>query len=152
MSKKDCQISSSEWQAMRIVWSLGEVTSSQVVDQLQQKYGWSASTTKTLLRRLVEKGYLEVARSGHRFSYKAQLSEEEGMYKNLKAELSAMCDMHKGAVLLRVIDEIPLSQEDIDLLAAKLEEKKQTAPEVVPCNCLAVCHPVMEEMTMKAEK
>lgn len=39
MSKKDCQISSSEWQAMRIVWSLGEVTSSQVVDQLQQKYG-----------------------------------------------------------------------------------------------------------------
>ncbi|MGN1406993.1 CopY/TcrY family copper transport repressor [Lactobacillus sp.] len=152
MSEKDCQISSSEWQAMRIVWSLGEVTSSQVVDQLEQKYGWSASTTKTLLRRLVEKDYLEVARTGHRFSYKAKLSEEEGMYQNLKAELSTMCDMHKGAVLLRLLDEIPLSQGDLSLLAAKLEEKKQTAPETVPCNCLAACHPAMEEMTMKAEK
>lgn len=45
-----------------------EATSGQILDILGEKNSWTASTVKTFLKRLVDKGYLTRKRSGKAFS------------------------------------------------------------------------------------
>ncbi|WP_369403870.1 BlaI/MecI/CopY family transcriptional regulator [Secundilactobacillus silagei] len=52
------EITPSEWELMRIVWTKGKIYSRELIDLLQEKRSWSDSTIKTLLRRLVKKGLL----------------------------------------------------------------------------------------------
>lgn len=93
---EDCRISDAEWQVMRVVWTLGQANSSEIIEQLAAKCAWSPSTVKTLLRRLEKKDFLLVDRQGHRFVYRAAKDESEAMQESLTAEFAAMCDMHKG--------------------------------------------------------
>ena len=51
----DLEITPAEWQIMRVVWSLRQTTSSQIIEILQKKVDWKPATIKTLLRRLVDK-------------------------------------------------------------------------------------------------
>lgn len=140
--ENDVQISEAEWEVMRIVWTLKTVHTSDVIKQLQAKKGWSESTIKTLMRRLEKKGMLLVAKEGHRFTYTAAVDQNEMMYKAIKNSFDQMCDMHKGDVVIRLLKDIPLSSKDIDKMIDILEQKRQTAPEKVSCNCLNDCEAV----------
>ena len=72
-------ISNAEWEIMRVVWTKEETTSSQILEILEQKTDWTASTVKTLLKRLVDKGYLATQKSGKSFLYSTLVSEEEAI-------------------------------------------------------------------------
>ncbi len=41
---EDCWISDAEWQVMRVVWTLGQANSSEIIEQLAAKCAWSPST------------------------------------------------------------------------------------------------------------
>ena len=43
------EITPAEWQVMRVVWSLRQTTSSQIIEILQKKVDWKPATIKTLL-------------------------------------------------------------------------------------------------------
>ena len=62
-------ISSAEWEVMRVLWAKGQATSSEIIAILAKKLDWSASTVKTLLGRLADKGYLTSHRQGRGFIY-----------------------------------------------------------------------------------
>ena len=49
-------ISSAEWEVMRVLWAKGQATSSEIIAILAKKLDWSASTVKTLIGRLADKG------------------------------------------------------------------------------------------------
>ncbi|MDO4912082.1 MAG: CopY/TcrY family copper transport repressor [Lactobacillus sp.] len=129
-------ISPAEWEIMRVIWTLKESTSKEIIDQVQMKNNWSDSTIKTLLRRLDKKGLLSVKKESHRFRYEAIYGENELMYKVTSNLLSHMCDMHKGALLERLLPEMQLFKKDIEELESELTKKAITAPDKVPCNCL----------------
>lgn len=57
-------ISDAEWEVMRIIWTLDEVKSSEIIDQLSEKMSWTESTIKTLIRRLVDKGLVKIKKKG----------------------------------------------------------------------------------------
>ena len=58
METPKVEISQSEWEVMRIIWTLGPLTSSTLATILAEKMGWKVATTKTFLGRLVKKGAL----------------------------------------------------------------------------------------------
>lgn len=131
------RITASEWEVMRIIWTLGHTHAGEVIRQLQVKRQWTESTTKTLLRRLVSKGYLSIKEDGRRFIYYPTVSENQMMACETKNLMQHMCNMHKGQMLLDIIKDVPLSQTDIAKMQKELKEKAKTAPERVKCNCLA---------------
>ena len=49
------EISDAEWEVMRIVWTLEQAYTSDIIAALKEKKDWSESTIKTLIRRLVNK-------------------------------------------------------------------------------------------------
>lgn len=135
-TQNELSISDAEWEVMRIVWTLGQAGSSQIIDQLQVKNNWTESTIKTLLRRLCQKGYLKTEKDGRKFIYSATVDQTNMMYEETKAMLNKMCDMHKGQLLIKLMTDIPLSKADLKLLSEEITTKEKTAPDQVKCNCL----------------
>ena len=130
------EISPSEWELMRIVWTLGEVTSPRLIELIQRKRNWSESTVKTLLGRLVKKGLLTTDRSQRPFVYQPLVSEKVAMDDSMTTLFDHLCAMKRGQSLADVIRNLELSRSDIEQLQAVLADKLATAPETVPCDCL----------------
>lgn len=129
-------ITKSEWEVMRIVWTLRETTSSQLTDILSKKMDWSSSTIKTLLSRLCDKEFLGIKKYGRKNIYYSAIKEQAAYDMSVKRVFESMCCMHYGETLHDVIENIELSKSDIDSIIDVLKKKRDTAPEEVHCKCL----------------
>lgn len=49
------KISDSEWEVMRVIWTLGQANAQQIIQILADSMDWKVATVKTLLGRLVKK-------------------------------------------------------------------------------------------------
>ena len=133
---KGLEITPAEWQVMRIVWTLGETTSSQIITILQRKVDWKPATVKTLLRRLVAKGALATTRQGRSFIYRPLVAEQATMDQVADDLFNSICERCVGRTLDHVVDQATLSKADIQRLQQTLAAKLATAPDQVQCNCV----------------
>nr|AEM62961.1 CopY [Bhargavaea cecembensis] len=139
--KTDFNVTDSEWEVMRVVWAHGQASSKEIIDVLGQKMDWKPATTKTFLGRLVNKGMLSTETEGRRYLYSAMVGESEFVRHALDEFFSHVCNREVGRTIEDVLSKATLSHRDIDVLQAILDEKKETAVEEVPCNCIpGQCH------------
>lgn len=130
------KITDAEWEIMRVVWANESTSSREIIEVLEDKMDWKAATIKTLIGRLVDKGALATHKDGRKFIYSALISEKNSMQDYSSELLARVCNIQVGKVIGNMLTEATLSQRDIQQLMEILVEKKQTAPEVVPCQCL----------------
>ena len=128
------QASPAEWEALRVVWSLERASSKQISDILLESQGWKNATTKTLLGRLVKKGYLQTEKDGNRFIYSATVSEQAGNNKRADDVFSSICSKAVGTTLVEIIKSHELSFADRDLILKALENKEFV--KTVACDCV----------------
>ena len=136
LQEKESTISDSEWEIMRIIWTIEPVSSTKIIQELQAKKDWSESTIKTLLRRLVNKNLLNTTKEGRHFVYSAKVNQAQVMTEAAQELLDRMCNMHKGEVILQLLADSPISKSDLAKMKQVINQKEKTAPEIVPCNCL----------------
>lgn len=131
-------ISDAEWSVMRVVWNQEEPTARNIIDILLEASDWKEGTIKTLIHRLVKKGYLEQVGSKP-YTYKATISEDDANAKKILSELEAICNAEHGQVLHLVLDhEIKkghISKQEIKQLIDLLESNYENTPGEVICNC-----------------
>ena len=121
----EINISEAEWEVMRVVWSNEETTSKFVIDTLGEEKSWTPSTIKTLLSRLVEKGFLETRKQGNKFL--------DILTQNF---LERICERRTHIIVRNIIETDNLSKSNIDEIIELLKEKRKTAAEVITCKCL----------------
>lgn len=131
------KISDAELEVMKIIWTLGKVHADEIISNLNGKSAWSESTIKTLMRRLVDKGWLVTSKDGRRFLYSATTNQQQAMQIQANSLFSQICDRDKGQILLNLVGQSIISQADLWQIAKAVELKQVTAPEEVKCNCLA---------------
>lgn len=131
---KKLNVTDSEWKLMRIIWTLGETTSKKLIDILTVTTDWKAATIKTLLHRLMEKGIVDAKKDGNKFIYSSNISEQETIDLAANQLLKQVCAMRVGSMVADVIEESELTQQDIDLIQEKLNNK--TPVKTIKCNCL----------------
>ena len=133
------EISSAEWEVMRVLWTQGETTSKEITKILSTKQDWSASTVKTLLGRLADKGYLTSRREGRTYLYQAVLNEEEANLTAVQEVLSKICLTKHHHLLGKLIQQTPMTKEQIKYLQEILASKESV--EQVQCDCQpGQCH------------
>ena len=132
----DINISEAEWEVMRVVWSNVHTTSKFVIDTLGEEKSWTPSTIKTLLSRLVEKGFLETRKQGNKFLYSAKCVEDECLEILTQNFLEKICERRTHIIVKNIIEEDNLSKSNIDEIIELLQEKRKTAAEVITCKCL----------------
>ena len=130
------EITASEWEIMRVVWTHTKATSKEIISVLQEKKDWKPATTKTFIGRLVKKGALNTESVGNKFIYTAAVTEEESL-KLLKAGLfNHICNTAVGKTIADLIAEATLSHDDIAMIEKVLKSKKKDALDMIVCNCV----------------
>ncbi|MGT2636368.1 CopY/TcrY family copper transport repressor [Streptococcus ratti] len=143
-------ISNAEWEVMRVVWAKQKTSSSEIIAVLSRAYRWSASTIKTLITRLSEKGYVTSQRQGRKYIYSSLISEEEALEQQVSEVFSRICVTKHQALVKHLIEETPMTLSDIEDLEALLLSKKANAVPEVKCNCIVgqcSCHEHLEVMS-----
>ncbi len=134
-------ISEAEWEVMRVVWASGESTSQEIALVLNGKRGWSQSTVKTLIGRLISKGYLQARKDARRFVYTTHLEEPESLKLEVDTLLGRICSRKIPNLLAYLVEKTPMTAEDRAMLAQVLQNKQFVTE--VPCDChpgQCTCH------------
>ncbi|CAK1228158.1 CopY/TcrY family (CopY) [Fructobacillus evanidus] len=121
---------------MRIIWTKKRATGREIVEEAQLSHDWSASTIKTLIRRLTDKEMIAVDKSEKVFTYVPVVAENEATDYNANRFFDSVCDAYKGTLLTALIKDEPLSKTDIQNIRAILDEREASAPDQVACHCL----------------
>lgn len=132
---KEIEISPSEWEIMRVVWTSHPITSTEIFDILKEKKEWKLPTTKTLIGRLVKKGMLTTETKGRKYEYSPVVTEKDGIESATEALLEQVCTTKIGQTIEIMLENSELSQADLESLERLISEKKKTAPLEVACHC-----------------
>lgn len=130
------EMTPAEWDVMRVIWTMGDIGSGEIIGAVQAKRDWTESTIKTLLRRLVKRGALTTSALGRKFIYHPEIEERVAMDETTTDLFDHLCAMKKGDVLANLISETELSKADVAKLQDLLAQKAKDAPDQVACDCL----------------
>lgn len=132
-------ISNSEWEVMRVLWTLKSASANEIVLNLEQTK-WQPNTIKTLITRLTKKQVVGVDKSHRPQIYYPLVQEEQMMNQAVVDLFQHLCAMKQGAALINLVKQINLSQADLQTLKQLLSQKEKTAPQTIACNCLKGTH------------
>lgn len=115
------KISGSEMEVMRIIWEKdGEITSSELTEKLSSV--WKPTTISTFLKRLSDKGVLNVRRDGKTGYYSAAITEEEYKREQTKEFMEEIHSGSVGSLFAALCDSKELSEDKLSELKQWFEE------------------------------
>src|SRR5688572_3375874 len=111
-----------EWKVMKIVWPLKACAARDVYEVAGREHGWAASTVKTILRRLVEKGYLTYTQVGNSYLYRPARPALKSLFSAADSLLENTLEGTVGPLLAYMVKKSKLSPEELNQLRALLEQ------------------------------
>lgn len=120
------QLSPAEWKVMNAVWSQREASAREIQEKLEDDPGWSYSTLKTLLARLVAKGALLESKQGRTSVFTAQISRQRARRSAVQALLDRVFDGAAAPLIQHLLKERKLSARDRAALAELLDERNKS--------------------------
>src|SRR5262245_36439956 len=115
-------LTQAEWKIMKIVWGRRSCAARDVYESAGAEHGWAPTTVKTLLHRLVEKGYLTTTQVGNSFLYKPTKPAIKPLLGAADALLDNVLDGLAGPLLAHMVKKSKLSREELSQLRSLLEE------------------------------
>lgn len=122
MNGKNITLTEAEWEVMECLWEKSPRTGRETVAWLDQKMGWTRSTTLTMLRRLEAKGAVAGDTEGELKTFRPLIAREEVAVRETENLLDRA---YKGSLSLLVSSltrKQSLPQKEIDELYAILRE------------------------------
>lgn len=122
MNDKHISLTEAEWTVMECLWEKSPRTGRETVAWLDQKMGWTRSTTLTMLRRLEAKGAVAGDTEGELKTFRPLIAREDVAVQETENLLERA---YKGSLSLLVSSltkKQSLPQNEIDELYAILRE------------------------------
>jgi BlaI family penicillinase repressor len=119
-------LSKAEWKVMRIVWELQKAMAREVYTIAGEKHSWTPATVKTILKRLVDKGYLSTTQVGNGFVYRPAGSAFSALQAAADVLLDNTIEGTTGPLLAHMVEQTSLSEADLDALQKLIDAKKQS--------------------------
>ena len=122
MNEKHISLTEAEWTVMECLWEKSPRTGRETVAWLDQKMGWTRSTTLTMLRRLEAKGAVAGDTEGELKTFRPLIAREDVAVQETENLLDRV---YKGSLSLLVSSltkKQSLPQSEIDELYAILRE------------------------------
>jgi BlaI family transcriptional regulator, penicillinase repressor len=114
-------LTAAEWKVMKIVWAHKSCAARDVYRDAAREHGWAPSTTKTLLRRLVEKGCLTTQAVGNSFLYRPSEAAVPSLLGAADALMGQILEGTTGQVLSHMVKKSKLSARELAELRAVLD-------------------------------
>lgn len=111
---------------MKIVWDLKKGMAREIYTIAGEEHGWTPPTVKTLLKRLVDKGYLQTTSVGNGFVYRPARSAIAILKNAANTLLEHTIESATGPLLAHMVDASDLDETDLDQLQQLIERKKKS--------------------------
>lgn len=119
-------LSRAEWKVMKIVWELEKAMAREVYTIAGQRYDWTPATVKTLLKRLVDKGYVSTTPVGNGFVYRPARSALSTLRSAADALITNAVEGATGPLLAHLVERMPLNEGDLDALQKLIDARKKS--------------------------
>jgi len=120
------EISTAEFQILRVLWKNDAQSVREVHDLISAKTGWAYSTTKTTMDRMSKKGLLERQSFHGVFIYKPLISKSQGMVKWVRFFADGVLETDYSNVITMFNQTGSLTDQEIAELRALLEDEEDT--------------------------
>lgn len=106
-------VSQTELAIMNALWDDGPSAVRGIVERVYGKHSQSLHTTvKSLLERLIKKGYAACDRSGSVHTFNATVDREDFVGRQIDQLANDLCDGEVAPILLSLVDRVKLSRKD----------------------------------------
>ena len=119
--KNEINISESEWTVMEYLWNNPMVTITEIRKALSST-GWSDSTIKTLVRRLVSKNAVAINDDAATFRYYPLISQQECRLKKTKSFINRVYDGSVSMLVTNLAADSNLTDKETEELLALIEK------------------------------
>lgn len=116
------QITQSEWKVMKIIWESSNPVSLKEIIRPLEEIGWSTSTVRTLLARLVHKEIVGVDKNSGHFKYYALVEKEFFQQQETKTFLETVYEGSLAMFVTEFIKGKKISKEDSKKLLDMINE------------------------------
>jgi BlaI family penicillinase repressor len=119
-------ITESEWKIMNVLWESSPLTLKEIIGALKEDKKWSNTTIRTLVVRLMDKGFLEADKTTGNFKYYPLVKKEACQLKEVQNLIDTVFEGSMGMLVTAFTKRGKLSQEDQDALKKlidKIEEE-----------------------------
>jgi BlaI family penicillinase repressor len=116
-------LTAAEWKVMKIVWRRKSCAARDVYEEAAEAHGWAPSTTKTLLRRLVDKGHLSATAIGTSYLYRPARPAWRSLAGAADTLIENTLEGMGGRLLAYMVKKSRLTPQDLAQLRALLDEQ-----------------------------
>ena len=119
-------LSRAEWKVMKVVWELRKGMAREIYTIAGKEHSWTPATVKTILKRLVDKGYISTTPVGNGFVYRPAASPFSAFRAAADDLIANVVEGVSGPLLAHLVERAPLSEADLDTIQLLIERKKQS--------------------------
>jgi BlaI family penicillinase repressor len=120
------QITETEWEVMRVIWSKHPATAAEVIERLcAADPTWHPKTARTLLARLVRRKALGFERRGRAYVYEPLVTECECVAVASESFVTRFLGGSLKPMLAHFVEARRLTREDLEELRNLLENKNE---------------------------
>lgn len=110
------QCTEAEWKIMEVLWDSAPRTMGEITRVLEPATGWTRHTVITLLKRMQEKGSVQVDESGPVKTYSPLIDREEASASQTRKLLSHVFEGKASLLINNLVDSGQISLEEMQEL------------------------------------
>ena len=125
MAKKRTELTEGEWYIMQAVWDNEPCAAPTVQEALEKQIGWSYSTVKTMMDRMVAKGLLRTQKMRNLILYISSVTMKDAQRGEIKRAMRRAFDGAFTPMMQFLLDSRNLSKDELDQIEAMIKSKKE---------------------------
>ena len=125
MEEKGIGLSNSEWYIMENLWEKNPKTATQLIKAMEEETGWSKSTTKTVLKRMEQKGYIFYTEGGKAREYYPVLKRDEVVESETSYFLNRIYNGSLGLLVNTLVKKQNISSQEMEELYQIIKDAKE---------------------------
>ena len=127
MSKPNVELTEAEWSVIKAIWESEPCTAPAIQEKLFKPTGWTYSTVRTLMDRMVVKGVLKARKEGKLTIYHSAVTREEAQHGELFYALKHAFNGALTPMVQCLLESKDLDAGELAQLEALIKAKKKSA-------------------------
>jgi BlaI family penicillinase repressor len=125
--KSPVELTEAEWPVIKVVWETEPCTAPAVQEKLQKSTGWTYSTVRTLMDRLVAKGMLKARKEGKITVYNSAVTRRQAQRSELFYTLKHAFNGALTPMVQCLLESKDLDASELAKIEALLQAEKTRA-------------------------
>ena len=124
MEETTIGLSNSEWHIMENLWEESPKTATQLIRAMETETGWAKSTTKTMLKRMEQKGYIAYREGAKAREYYPLLKREEVVESETSSFINRIYNGSLGLMLNTLVKKRDIPETEIEELYRIIQDAR----------------------------